>query len=374
MKVLLLGGTGTLSFEVLKCSIQHKYTTAILNRGRNNTNIDKDVVCVYIADLNFPTTIDTILGKETFDVIVDFYSRNKENIQSLFPILSKRCTQYIFISSACVYCRNNESIDALCENCDKPNRLWAYSIHKYEAEQCLVEMSKQYDCYYTIVRPYITYNDERIPWGIAPVYRFHRTIIERIKSGKPMFVWDGGLNYCTLTYCEDFAKALVGLFLNPKAMNDDFHITSDYCYQWKEVLISIYKELRLAPNIVNLPLSLITKYLPEYKDELVGDRSLNAIFNNKKIKEAIPGFFFQTSLDEGIKKVVKHYETLPTFSYDFRYDARIDRMLSKCGVNDLRFVSYPHCSRTSGKVYFIYRNLPLRIANRLYSTLKKYEQ
>ena len=132
MKILLLGGTGTLSSEVLKCSILHRYSVSILNRGKNNVNVDKDV-SVYISDLRFPKTVDAVLSKETFDVIVDFYSRTKENISSLFPILSKRCTQYIFISSACVYCRNNEATEALTEKCGKPNKLCNYSIKKYEA-------------------------------------------------------------------------------------------------------------------------------------------------------------------------------------------------------------------------------------------------
>ena len=77
MKILLLGGTGTLSSEVLKCSILHRYSVSILNRGKNNVNVDKDV-SVYISDLRFPKTVDAVLSKETFDVIVDFYSRTKE--------------------------------------------------------------------------------------------------------------------------------------------------------------------------------------------------------------------------------------------------------------------------------------------------------
>ena len=72
MKILLLGGTGTLSSEVLKCSILHRYSVSILNRGKNNVNVDKDV-SVYISDLRFPKTVDAVLSKETFDVIVDFY-------------------------------------------------------------------------------------------------------------------------------------------------------------------------------------------------------------------------------------------------------------------------------------------------------------
>lgn len=364
MKVLLLGGTGTLSSEVLKYSLQCQYTMSILNRGKSLKKVYVGVHS-YVADLRFPEMVQTVLSNDTFDVIVDFFSRTKEDVTRLFPIMSKRCRQYIFISSACVYCRDNKNIELIQETKSKPNELWNYNVHKYEAEQQLIKMSKECDCYYTIVRPYITYNNERIPWGIAPAYRFHRTIIERIRNGKPMFVWDGGANYCTLTYCDDFAKALIGLFLNPKAINEDFHITSDNYYQWKEVLFTIYKELKITPNIVDLPTSLIIKYLPEYKDELIGDRSLNAIFNNQKIKEAVPEATFQTSLDEGIRRVITYYETLHTFDYDFRYDARIDRMLSKCGEKGLRFIPYTNSGIHAKKTYLLYRYLPLRIANKL---------
>lgn len=362
MKVLLLGGTGTLSTEVLRCSQLSNYITSVLNRGIHRPHIN-ELVQTYIADLRNSESVAKALGDDKFDVIVDFYSRTKEDILRLFPIMSYKCQQYVFISSACVYCRNNKDIKPIIENSPKPNILWQYNVHKYEAEQQLKSMSTKSACYYTIVRPYITYNDERIPWGIAPAYHNHRTIIERIKSGKPMFIWDNGDNYCTLTYCGDFAKAVVGLFLNPKAINEDFHITSDNCHQWKDALNLLYKELHITPNIVSLPSTTIARYLPEYKGELLGDRSLNAIFDNSKIKAAIPNIELSTSLEKGLRKVILHYENLKTYDYDFKYDARIDRMLSIVGVKGLHFVPYYKSAPNARKIYSAYRYLPLRLAN-----------
>lgn len=373
MKILLLGGTGTLSSEVLNNALKKKYTVCILNRGNNNTHIAPNVK-TYIANLKCIETVDKVLQEEFFDVIVDFFSRTKQDINNLFPLLSKRCKQYIFISSACVYCRDNNNMVPIKESTNKPNKLWDYNIHKYEAEQALIKLSKDSPTYYTIVRPYITYDNTRIPLGLTPAYQYHRTIIERIQSGKPMFIWNGGDTYCTLTHSLDFAEALVGLFLNPKAKNEDFHITSDFSYTWKEVLLALYKELNQTPKIIDIPTTKIIDILPEYKGELIGDRSLNAIFDNQKIKDAIPNIKFNISLSEGLKRVISHYKNNATYKYDYKYDARIDKLLSNIGKKDLHYIPYPNCNKKSFIIYIIYRYLPLRIANRLSLIISKIDR
>ena len=190
MRILLLGGTGTLSSDIMKLSLEKGYDVSILNRGNNNERVDNRV-SIHKANLyNIETVIQTLEGK-SYEVIIDFFSRTAENIERLYSVLSNKCIQYIFISSACVYCRDSEDKTFITE------------------EQILITANRGSGCYYTIVRPYITYNDIRIPLGIAPAHKYHRTIIERIVSGKPMFIWNGGNNYCTLTHTIDFAEAVV---------------------------------------------------------------------------------------------------------------------------------------------------------------------
>ena len=369
MRILLLGGTGTLSSDIMKLSLEKGYDVSILNRGNNNERVDNRV-SIHKANLyNIETVIQTLEGK-SYEVIIDFFSRTAENIERLYSVLSNKCIQYIFISSACVYCRDSEDKTFITEQTRKPNILWEYNIQKYEAEQILITANRGSGRYYTIVRPYITYNDIRIPLGIAPVHKYHRTIIERIVSGKPMFIWNGGNNYCTLTHTIDFAEAVVGLFLNEKAQNEDFHITSDYNYRWRDVLLALYKILNQTPNIVDLPVEKIVNCLPEYKNELLGDRCLNALFDNSKIKAAVPSLIFKISLEEGLKRVVDQYRAELNFYYDFKYDARIDRMLSSCGVKKLCFIPYTKCTSNAKVQYFIFRYLPVKLANKVWFFLK----
>lgn len=367
MEILLLGGTGTLSSAVLSNALDKGYNVTVMNRGSKN-NALPDTVKTIICDFTDNEGLCKTFCHQRYDVVVDFLSRTPVDIERVYSVFKDNCKQYIFISSACVYRRASEDFP-LIENSPKPNRDWSYNILKYESEQKLIELSKDSQSYYTIVRPYITYDDERIPIGISPAYRFCRTIIERIRVGKPWFVWDDGNAITTLTYAAEFAYGVVGLFFNAKAVNTDFHITSGYQYSQLEVINTIFKKLDRTANVVNIPSCEIVRILPEYKGILLGDRALSAVFDNSKIKDAVPDLRFAVSLEKGLDKVFSYWERLDTYDYDYKFDARIDKLISTYGVK-VGYVKYPGSSRCTRLIYMAYRYLPLRVAKRITRHLK----
>ena len=366
--VLLLGGTGTLSTAVLLRAKLKGYKITIMNRGSNNRKVPADVDVV-IGNFKNATDMQSKFANRKFDVVVDFLSRVPADIERVYPIFKDICQQYIFISSACVYQRADEDFP-IKESSPKPNKDWSYNIEKYESELKLQELAKGSTSYYTIVRPYITYNEERIPLGITPVYKNHRTIIERIRAGKPWFVWDDGKAITTVTFTKDFAVGVVGLFLNPKAKNEDFHVTSNFTYTQKEVAEKLFQKLNIKSNIVSLPTSVIAKKMPEYKGMLVGDRSLNAEFDNNKIKDAVPELEFKISLDEGLDAILAYWDSLDTYDYDYIFDAKIDKLLRSYGVK-CRYIKYRNAESRSKVMYFIYSYFSNRIASKISKLLNK---
>lgn len=366
-KVLLLGGTGTLSMGVLKEALNKGWDVAVLNRGLNKANIP-DNVHRFIGDFKNIETWKETVQLYKFDVVVDFLSRNPADISRVFPVLKNICKQYIFISSACVY-RRNEDDFPIKEDSPKPNKDWNYNVEKYNSEKELVELSRNASCYYTIVRPYITYDHERIPFGVAPTYKYHRTILERLKNGKPMFVWNGGNNITTLTYVSDFAKGVVGLFSNNSAVNEDFHITSDYQYTWNEFWNILLDKLNIKNAIYHVECKDITKYMPFERQLLMGDRCLDALFDNKKIKKAVPTLKFELNLEKGVDNIIRYYNDLDSWNYDYRYDALIDRMLAKQSKK-CYYIKYEKTYCSSWLIYHIYRYLPYKIADKLCRILK----
>lgn len=365
-KILLLGGTGTLSTSVLHKLLNYGWNVWILNRGHNNNDIPEEVNII-IGDFKKPQQWEASIKNKYFDVVIDFLSREPSDVERLFPIFNGQCTQYIFISSACVY-RRAENDFPIKETSPKPNRQWSYNVEKYECEERLKNLYSK-STYYTIVRPYITYDKNRIPYGIAPAYRFHRTIIERILHDKPLFVWNEGETPTTLTYVEEFADGVVGLLLNPKAKNQDFHITTDFVCKVKDILLCLYEELGRKPNIVNIPSDLLAKVMPNYKGMLYGDRMLPAIFDNSKIKDAVPDLQFNTDIAQGIRLILNHYRERKDYSYDYMYEGQIDRMLSRLGIAT-SYIKYNGADENSYKTYWLYRYIPYRIAVRINRMIK----
>lgn len=362
MNILLLGGTGTLSTAVRNLAVSKGYMVSIFNRGNHNVDIPKEV-SVIIGNFKDKESLRKDLLGSNYDVVVDFLSRKPEDIERSYSVLGSCCKQYIFISTACVYRRNEEDFP-LCEDSPKPNIKWSYNTEKYACEKKLKQLSLGKDTCYTIVRPYITYDDARIPFGIAPDYKYHRTLIERIKNGKPMFVWDDGMTLTTSTHVSEFAVGLVGLFLNPKGYNEDFHITSTFSYPTIDLLNLLYEKLRQKPQIIKYTRDELSIWLPQYRDMLMGDRALPAVFDNNKIKNAVPEYDSKIKLTKGLDRILEHYNNINIYEYDYEYEGVIDRLLEKKGVS-CNYIKYPCSENRSRWVYYIYRYFPYSAAKRL---------
>lgn len=326
MKVLLIGGTGILSTDIVEESLKRNYEVYIINRGNRNNDIDSRVK-VIIGDIRDAEQIKEKIKKEQFDVVIDFLSFNKQQLQNTLDIFENKCDQFIFISSATVY-RKTKKGEKITEKTELINDVWDYAQGKIECEELLKENYKKNKQCYTIVRPYVTYSNRRIPFAIIPSKQW--TLANRILLDKPILLWDGGKAICTLTQTKDFAVGIVGLFKNPKAYQEDFHITTDYTLSWRKALEDIGKALEKKPVIADIPSNFIAKYMPEYTGVLFGDKGLDRVFDNSKIKNAVPEFNASTKFEDGIKETIQYYKEHPEIQgIDYSWDAKIDSVISK---------------------------------------------
>ena len=92
-------------------------------------------------------------------------------------------------------------------------------------------------------------------------------------------------------------------------------------------------------------------------------RLRHAVFDNSKIKAAVPELVFNTDIEKGLEKIINHW-TISEPLYDYSFEARIDRMLSKNGIKT-SFIRYPGSESKSFLIYFIYKYIPYKIARRL---------
>lgn len=343
MKLLVVGGTGVISYAVVLEALKHGIEVTCINRGKSKNQRLPDEVKTIIADYHHEEAIKKALKGQAYDAVIDVICYKPSDIEYSVNLFKDICSQYIFFSSCAVYNKGNG--DYVC-NEESPliNPVWDYSVKKVACEKKLVELAVKYNLTYTIVRPAVTYGNTRIPYGITPPYGYHGTLIQRILNKKPIILWDGGDAYSTITRVEDFAIGLVGLLGNPMAYNETFNIVGDEKHHWREVIEELGKILNCQPVYVNLTKEQLAKEIPNRKGEILGGRGISQLLDNSKLKAAVPDFKTTISLKEGLRKTVNYYlEHNYLSGIDYSFDAAWDRIARKYEADKfkgLHFVDY----------------------------------
>ena len=157
----------------------------------------------------------------------------------------------------------------------------------------------------TIVRPSHTYAT-RIPLPVGTGGEY--TLIDRMKKGLPVVSPGDGTSLWTVTHSDDFAKGFVGLFSLPRAIGNAYHITSDEIQTWDGIYNEIGKAIGVEPKIIHAPSDVIAAVDPDAKANLIGDKAWSLIFDNSKIKNAVPGFHCTIPFSIGIRRTLKWFE------------------------------------------------------------------
>jgi nucleoside-diphosphate-sugar epimerase len=149
-----------------------------------------------------------------------------------------------------------------------------------------------------------------------------------MKKGKPVVVHGDGTSIWTLTHHRDFAKGLVGLLGNQKALNEIFHITSDEWLPWNQIHEMVGDAFGVTPKIVHVPSEVIAHYDEFIGSSLWGDKSHSMIFDNSKIKSIVPDFKCEIPFSVGVKEIAAWYEAdISRQKVDLKYDKMFDQII-----------------------------------------------
>lgn len=322
MKVLLIGGTGVLSTAVANEAVKQGMTVFMVNRGSRPL---PNGVVLFKSDKDDFDNIERLIGENSFDAVIDFLCFTDAQTTKSFNFYKNYTQQYFFISSCAVYDTRIEGIKS--EDSPKILPIWKYSVDKWASEEHLCKLAAEAGTNYTIIRPGITYDDTRIPYGIMPSYGYHWTLVERIKHGKPIIRWNKGENRSSMMRVEDFAIGVVGLIGNPLAYNEAFNICGDEAPAYSDVISIIEDWIGKKAVLVDVTPEFYAKQMPFRRGEILGGRGLDAIISNAKIKRVVPSFKQTISLRDGVIKTLVAYKNK---SYqngiDWEFDGCQDRI------------------------------------------------
>ena len=102
MKILFIGGTGTISMAITRLLAKQGHDLYLLNRGTRNDEIPSGVKTI-IADISNEEETAKKLEGMTFDCVGEFIGFVPEQLQRDFRLFKDKTRQFIYISSASAY-------------------------------------------------------------------------------------------------------------------------------------------------------------------------------------------------------------------------------------------------------------------------------
>ena len=328
MKILLIGGTGTISSAITRQLAEGGHELWLLNRGNRKNEVPANVRQV-ICDINDEAEVMRQTGAEVFDAVCEFIGFLPSQVERDIRLFTGRTRQYVYISSASAYNKPAAS-HVITEGTTLANPYWEYSRNKIACEELLMRTYREAGFPVTIVRPSHTYCERGVPVSVhGPKGSWQ--VLKRMMEGKPVLVQGDGSSLWTLTWNKDFARGFIGLLGNPKAIGEAFQIMSDEQLTWNQVYQSVANALGVTfkPYYVSSEfLAAVSPKAYDFTGNLLGDKSVTVVFDCTKLKRAVPGFCATTRFDEGVRRCVAYLQSHPELQEeDPEFDAWCDRVI-----------------------------------------------
>lgn len=329
MTALFIGGTGTISSAITRLVAQTQgWQLYLLNRGTHISEVPEGVINL-TTDINNEAEVEKLLGDMKFDVVCDFIGFVPEQVERDIRMFRGRTRQYMYISSASAYQKPLAS-PYITEGTPLSNPHWEYSRNKIACEELLMHHYRNEGFPVTIIRPSHTYCERSVPVAVHGE-KGSWQVLKRMLEGKPVIIPGDGTTLWTVTHNSDFAKAFVGLMGNAHAIGETFQITGDESLTWNQIYETVAQALGVELHPYHVASDFLAAVGSQYDLEgnLIGDKAHTVIFDNTKLKRAVPGFCATTRFDQGVRMVIDNVLRHPELQTpDPEFDAWCDAVIA----------------------------------------------
>lgn len=363
MKILLISGTGTLGRKFSLVLSEQKHDIYITSRTFHK---DDGLIHYLIGNPHNSIFLKDILHLYNWDAIIDFMVYSTQEFNLIVDVLLNSCKHYFFFSSGRVFENSEqplteESIRLLDKSTDlKFLQTDDYALLKARQENIL-KKHKLHN--YTIIRPYITYGEDRLQLGAYE----HEYWLRRVMSGKCMVLpKEIAEKRTTLTYSLDVARIVSQMICIDAFMGETYNVTTSTSIRWRDVM-NIYlkvlnNRLGIQPKVVYL---INNHMLDNYQTKF--DRMYDRIFNNNKIKSCVNVDFF-TEPTRGLESCLLSFLDRP-------YYRNLSINWIEEGMVDKETGDFENLSNIPGVMnkikYVFFRLAPFNIQNILFKLRNK---
>lgn len=311
MRILILGGTGAMGIHLVNMLAKDGSDIFVTTRRQIKNNGRVHYIQGDAHDLKF---INGLLDGY-WDAIVDFMVYGTKEFKARVDRLLAATEQYVYLSSARVYAETKEPITE-----DSPRLLDVTEDHEYlMTDEYALAKARHEDILrssgkinWTIVRPYITYSEQRLQLGALEKEDW---LYRALRGRTIVLSEDINSKVTTLTSGWDVSAGIKSLIGRQDALGLEFNIVSEESIVWSEVL-DLYlqvleSKLGLKPAVSFIGVREFEKF-HHSPYQIRYDRLCNRAFDNDRIKRFVfvDGF---VKVREGLQRSLEEFLEDPVF-------------------------------------------------------------
>ncbi|MDR1788489.1 MAG: NAD-dependent epimerase/dehydratase family protein [Treponema sp.] len=303
MNVLVIGGTGVISTEIVNRLNHLNYGVTVFNRGLRKARYDARPEVIK-GDKKDAAAFKALLAGRTFDAVIDMISYNPDDAALTLDALSQSGAHFVFTSTVAAYKRParhvpfRETDELFSDDSVSP-----YGYHKGRMEAYL--RSRMADFPLTIIRPSLTFGLGSKNVGVM---RNNYGIVERIRQGKPIVVFGDGTNPWAWTWAGDLAKAYAAVLCRGVCYGQIYHATSDDVHIWDDLYTEFGRRVGASPRLIHISTEMLMAAAPEVFGHVAQEKRYCGVFCNDKIRAAAPEFVCGYRLSDIVDALCTWYE------------------------------------------------------------------
>ncbi|NBC72352.1 NAD-dependent epimerase/dehydratase family protein [Paenibacillus sacheonensis] len=300
MRVLIIGGTGTISTAITE-QLLARGDTDVWHYNRGSRLAPEGVRTLTGDRRNFARFEAQMAEAGRFDCVIDMVGFRPDEAESAVRAFTGRAGQYIYCSTVDVYTKQAERYPVAEDGARDALPSFPYAYNKVLSENILLQAHHPQHFPVTIFRPAQTYGGSgtavaSLGDGVSQM--------KRLREGRPIIVHGDGMSIWSACHRDDVARAFVRAIGNEAAFGRAYNVTGEewmrYDFYWEAVARALGAP---APALVHIPTDLLSRLLPKRAEWCAENFRYNNIFDNSAARRDLD-FRYTVTWEQGIRGVI----------------------------------------------------------------------
>jgi nucleoside-diphosphate-sugar epimerase len=299
VRVLIIGGTGTISAPITQQLAARGEEVTLYNRGLRAAESPAGVQHLRGDRRDYAAFEARMAEAGRFQCVIDMVGFAPEDMESAVRAFRGRTEHFVFCSTVDVYQK-----PAPCypyRESDAPRvTVGEYGLGKARCEGVLMAAHARGDFAVTCLRPAYTYREGG---GLVHSFGWSTTYLDRLRRGKPIVVHGDGTSVWTACHATDVARTFANAAGNPRVYGRSYHVAGEEWITWNRYHEIVAEALGVTVRLVHIPSDLLARVAPERASWLAWNFQYHSMYDTRAARQDL-GFCYTVPFSEGARRVV----------------------------------------------------------------------